>query len=116
MGWNPWLFIVGLLLFYPGVIAATRVEAALGKHDPGVVVVDETVGTLWTLAFLPASALENWRAYVAAFFVFRILDVWKPGLIRDSQALPRGWGVMIDDALAGLLGGVLLALAWRWLM
>ena len=95
--------------------AATRVELALGIHDPGPVVVDETLGTLLTLGFLPAAALRHWQAYVLAFFLFRLLDVWKPGLIGRSQALPRGWGIVVDDVLAGLLGGALLAgVAQAW--
>jgi phosphatidylglycerophosphatase A len=114
-GYNAGPLLMGLLLFYPAVLAATAVEAELGRHDPGVVVVDETVGTLFTLGFLPAAALLSPWAYVAAFFLFRLLDVWKPGFIGQSQALPRGWGIVVDDALAGLVGGVLLSLAWQWL-
>lgn len=110
--WSPWCLLASAALFYPAVLAASRVEAALGVHDPGPVVVDETLGTLLTMAFLPASAFGDWRAYAAAFFLFRLLDVWKPGIIGRSQALPQGWGIVVDDALAGLLGGVILALAW----
>jgi phosphatidylglycerophosphatase A len=114
-GWNPWLLAATLILFWPSVVAATHIEKVLGKHDPGVVVVDETLGTLLTLAFLPAAALLHWQAYVYAFFLFRLLDVWKPGIIGQSQALPRGWGVVVDDVLAGLLGGAILAgLALAW--
>jgi phosphatidylglycerophosphatase A len=114
-GWSPWCLLASLLLFYPAVAAATHVEDALGRHDPGPVVVDETLGTLLTLAFLPAAAFQHWQAYAIAFFLFRLLDVWKPGLIGKSQVLPRGWGICIDDVLAGLLGGALLgAAAWAW--
>jgi phosphatidylglycerophosphatase A len=113
-GYNAGPLLMSLLLFYPAVLAATAVEAEVGRHDPGVVVVDETVGTLLTLAFLPATALLSPWAYMAAFFLFRLLDVWKPGFIGHSQALPRGWGIVMDDALAGLLGGVLLGVAWIW--
>jgi phosphatidylglycerophosphatase A len=113
--WNPWCLIAAALLFYPSVLAATHLELSLGKHDPGAVVVDETLGTLLTLAFVPAAALRHWPAYVAAFFLFRLLDIWKPGLIGQSQALPKGWGIVTDDVLAGLLGGGLLgAAAWAW--
>lgn len=111
--WQPWCLLASVLLFYPAVVSATWVEAQLGRHDPGVVVVDETLGTLLTFAFLPPAAFRHWQAYAAAFFLFRLLDVWKPGLIGRSQALPQGWGIVIDDVLAGLLGGVFLAaLAW----
>lgn len=112
---NPWLWAATALLFYPAVLSATAVERALGKHDPGFVVVDETLGTLLTMAFLPAAALHDWRAYVAAFFLFRLLDVWKPGVIGRSQSLHEGWGIVMDDVLAGLLGGAILGAAWRLL-
>lgn len=111
-GWSPWCLLASLLLFYPAVLAATHVEAALGVHDPGPVVVDETLGTLLTMAFLPSAAYHSWQAYVAAFFLFRFFDVWKPGVIGRSQALPQGWGIVVDDVLAGLLGGVILLFAW----
>jgi phosphatidylglycerophosphatase A len=114
-GWNPWCLIVTLLLFYPAVMAASAVEAQLGRHDPGAVVVDETLGTLLTCAFVPAAAFHSPWLYVIAFFLFRLLDIWKPGLIGQSQALPRGWGIVVDDVLAGLLGGILLGAAWHFI-
>jgi phosphatidylglycerophosphatase A len=107
-GWQCWPVVASLILFLPAVAAATRMEAALGVHDPGPVVVDETLGTLLTLGFLPAAAFGHWQAYVIAFFLFRLLDVWKPGVIGRSQDLPGGWGIVVDDVLAGLLGGALL--------
>ena len=113
--WNPWCVVASLLLFYPAVWAATAVEAQLGRHDPGAVVVDETLGTLLTCAFVPATAFHSPWLYVIAFFLFRLLDIWKPGLIGQSQALPRGWGIVVDDVLAGLLGGVILGLAWHFI-
>lgn len=112
--WSPWCLMASIVLFFPAVAAATQVERALGRHDPGAVVVDETLGTLLTMAFLPASAYHQWTSYAIAFFLFRVLDVWKPGLIWASQGLPEGWGIVVDDALAGLLGGALLGLFW-WL-
>lgn len=111
--WSPWCLLASILLFYPSVLAASHVEAAVGRHDPGLVVVDEAIGTLLTMAFLPAASFQRPAAYIAAFFLFRLLDIWKPGLIGHSQALPRGWGIVVDDVLAGLLGGLLLGgLAW----
>lgn len=114
--WGAWQagpLAASLLLFLPSVAAATRLEKAVGKHDPGVVVVDETLGTLLTMAFLPAAAFGRWQAYAAAFLLFRLLDVWKPGPVDRVQALPRGWGIVMDDVLAGLIGGALLGLVWH---
>jgi len=110
--WSPWCLAASLLLFYPAVWAASRIEVELGIHDPGKVVVDETLGTLLTFAFLPEAAYHHLWVYGAGFFLFRLLDVWKPGLIGQSQALPRGWGIVTDDVLAGLLGGALMLGLW----
>lgn len=110
--WSPWCLLAAVLMFYPAVASASAVERELGRHDPGVVVVDETLGTLLTAAFLPVSAYRSPWAYVIVFFLFRLLDIWKPGLVGRSQALPRGWGIVVDDVLAGLLGGALLGAAW----
>lgn len=112
---NPANFIAALLLFYPGVLAATAIEKATGKHDSGKIVIDETVGTLFTFAFLPLEAFHSPRVYAAGFFLFRLIDVWKPWIIDDAQALPRGWGVMMDDVLGGLLAGLIMALGWAWI-
>lgn len=105
---NPGCLIAALLLFYPGVVAATAIERATGKHDSGKIVIDETVGTLLTFAFLSPAAFHSPRVYAAGFFLFRLIDVWKPWIIDDAQALPRGWGVMMDDVLGGLLAGALM--------
>ena len=112
---NPACFIAALALFYPGVLAATAIEKASGKHDSGLIVVDETVGTLLSFAFLPPAAFHSPLVYAAGFLLFRAIDVLKPGIIDDAQALPRGWGVMMDDVLGGLLAGAILALGEGWL-
>jgi phosphatidylglycerophosphatase A len=46
-------------------------------------------------------------AVLGAFAVFRVLDVWKPGPIGALERLPAGWGVMMDDVLAGAVAGAL---------
>lgn len=110
--WSPWCLVASFALFFPAIWAASRIERELGVHDPGKVVVDETLGTLLTFAFLPGAAFQQPWVYVAGFFLFRLLDVWKPGLIGQSQALPRGWGIVMDDVLAGALGGVIMLGLW----
>jgi len=51
---------------------------------------------------------------VCAFFLFRLFDIWKPFPARDSQSLPGGAGVMVDDLIAGLYA-LLLIMGARWL-
>jgi phosphatidylglycerophosphatase A len=119
LGWDMQLWawpnvVMAALLFFPGVAAADSAERITGEHDSHKIVVDEVVGTLLTLGFLPYKALLLPWALFWGFLLFRILDVAKPYPIHQSQILPHGWGVMVDDALAGLIGGVLLSGLWHW--
>jgi phosphatidylglycerophosphatase A len=89
-------------------------EKATARHDAGLIVVDETVGTLLTFSFLSSAVFQHWPAYVLGFFLFRVIDVWKPWIVNYSQALPRGWGVMMDDVLGGIFAGVLMGLGGQF--
>ncbi len=77
--------------------------------DPKRAVWDEVAGVWLTCLFLPKTL--PWLA--AAFLMFRALDVLKPGPIRSYERLPGGWGIMADDAAAGVIGACLLNLAYR---
>lgn len=91
-------------LFATGVWAASRVEQQLGRTDPGLVVIDEVVGMLITLAWVPVTPLG---AFVG-FLLFRVLDVVKPWPSRQLESLHGGLGIMSDDAMAGVYGNLLL--------
>jgi phosphatidylglycerophosphatase A len=90
-------------LFLLAVPAAYAGEALWGK-DPGPVVIDEIVGYFVTVAFLPFSV----GLAVAGFFIFRVLDILKPPPARQSESLPGGWGVVVDDVVAGIYGNLIL--------
>jgi len=100
------------------VWAAGEAEKDLG-HDAGPIVIDELIGQSIALFFAPHRIL----VYVAAFFLFRLFDIWKPLGAHQAQSLPGGWGVVADDAIAGatsllVLQGLLLAqsrLGWTLL-
>lgn len=77
--------------------------------DPKRAVWDEVAGMWLTCLFLPKTL--PWLA--AAFVVFRALDVLKPWPIRSCERLPGGWGIMADDAAAGVIGACLLNLVYR---
>lgn len=87
-----------------GVAAADRVSRAVGLKDPKIVVVDEFAGYLVTLALLPKTL--PWLA--AGFVVFRVLDVWKPPPCRRLEMVRGGWGITLDDVMAGIYGNILL--------
>lgn len=94
------------LLFFLGVFTATVVEKEWGK-DSNRVVIDEVHGMLMALFLLPFS----WKFVLAAFILFRFFDIAKPLGVRKMENLPGGWGVMLDDLLAGLYSNVLLQVA-----
>ena len=107
---TPALVTAVLVATVLGIWAAGREEAYLGRLDPGCLVVDEVAGMLLSLVGLPLHL--GW--VLAAFFLFRVLDIWKPFPIDHLQRLPGGLGVVADDLLAGLyanLGLQLLRLA-----
>ena len=74
--------------------------------DPGVVVIDEAIGYLVTVAMLPHGF---WTA-VGGFFLCRLLDIVKPPPCRWLENLPGGWGIVLDDVAAGLYGQLILRL------
>jgi phosphatidylglycerophosphatase A len=95
-----------LLFFLLGTRASTIVERQMGP-DPSLVVVDEMVGFWIALFALPRSLI----LLVIGFFLFRLFDIWKPFPIRRTERLREGWGIMADDAMAGIYTNVLLQLA-----
>jgi len=104
---------VGLIvvLFAAGVWAGTTAERYFGGIDPGPIVIDEVVGMLITLAFIPV----GWSGALAAFLLFRIFDVFKPFPAGRLESLHGGFGVMADDAMAAVYANLSLRLA-MWLL
>ena len=105
------LAILAALLLAPAVWAAGQAERIFGREDPQQVVVDEVVGQWLALAAVRPDSPFDW---VAGFLLFRLFDVWKPTPIRRFEALPGGWGVVADDAAAGVCAMMSLAFS-RWL-
>jgi phosphatidylglycerophosphatase A len=100
-----------VVVFAIGIWAAHGTEAALGRKDPGVVVIDEVLGMLITLALLPLSLL----GIALGFLLFRVLDVFKPYPAAQLEHLHGGLGIMADDAVAGLYAHLALR-ACVWLV
>jgi phosphatidylglycerophosphatase A len=89
-----------------GIWSASVTERVVGRKDPGIVVVDEVLGMLVTLAFLDVTL----RAAAVGFFLFRMFDVLKPFPAGRLEHLHGGFGVMMDDAVAGLYAHIVLRL------
>ena len=105
-----WLDLaVAAALFVVGVWSATLVERHLGIEDPGLVVVDEVLGMLVSLLWLPLS----WQVILAAFLVFRAFDIIKPWPAGRFERLGGGLGIMADDAMAGMYANLVVqGLVW----
>lgn len=112
------------LICLAGVAAASVVAvswgswavARFGQRDPKPFVLDEFAGQWMALVLLPA-ALGGWPASALAvagqFVLFRVLDVIKPPPARWLERLPAGWGILLDDLVAGAYANVLGQLLWR---
>ncbi len=99
------LYLVMLaLVLVSGVIASAVQASELREGDPRRVVIDEVGGQLIALTSLP----PTWTAVGLSFLFFLFLDIVKPFPVRKTEKLPRGWGIMADDALAGLMTRLLL--------
>ena len=102
---NPLLYALALSLVVAlGIWSAGVVEEAEKMTDPAPVVVDEVAGFLVTVAFLPPAPLT----YLAAFLLFRVLDVTKPPPARRAEKFRGGLGIMADDLIVGVYGNLIL--------
>ncbi len=90
-----------------GTWSASITERHLARTDPGQIVIDEVLGMLLTLAFIPL----RWPGVLLGFFVFRALDIVKPFPANVAERLHGGLGVMADDAIAGVYGNIIMRVA-----
>lgn len=112
---GQWILLAApVALILLAVWAADRVVKETGQKDPAYIVADEWAGMwvaltplLFTVTVLP-QPWPLWAArLVAPFLLFRLFDIWKPGAVDTAQRLPGGWGVVMDDVLAGLLAALI---------
>lgn len=111
---GPLLLILAFALVTAAASPAIRAHIAGGSDsDPPEVVIDEVAGQ-W-LALIPVS-IGAWHAgappealypgWIAAFLLFRLFDIWKPGPVGRADAKGTPWGVVEDDLWAGLFAGI----------
>ncbi len=101
--------VVAILLM--SVAICDLAARALGAgEDPQPIVLDEIA--VLPIVFLGGPPL-TWRLLLAGFLLFRLFDIWKPGLVRTAEKLPGGWGIVADDVVAaGLAWASLRMLLW----
>ena len=85
------------------VYLSSKAEETLGK-DNGSIVIDEVCGYYVSVLFLP----HNWLIGIYAFALFRVFDIAKPFPVKKVQKIPRGWGIVADDIIAGIYANILI--------
>lgn len=104
-------FALVCIFTFLGIWSSGVSERYWGK-DPSRVVIDEMVGTWIALLAVPA---DHYVGYMfAAFLLFRFFDIVKPLGIKQAEKLPSGYGIMADDILSGIYGGIVI-LMYRFL-
>lgn len=125
-----WILLLGV-----GLSAAVSVwlcgfaEKLLGRKDPGSVVLDEVVAIplcflswiglrLWKTGAMPSFdyffSKSNGLTLLGVVALFRWFDIWKPWPVRQSQVLPGGWGITVDDLLAALYVNLVVLTVGIW--
>ncbi len=132
--WTAILFASdSLLVFFCGIAGGLAIsvwtcgegEKILKQKDPGSIVMDEIAAIplcflTWPFLFKSAPPLgtlfqNHWPGVTLIFVLFRIFDILKPWPVKQSQSLPEGWGVTMDDVLAAFYVNVCFV-AELWLL
>ena len=100
-----WQVLLACLLFIGGVYFSGKLISDKEK-DPSFVVIDEVAGMAVTLLFIPLA----WQNFVVGFILFRFFDILKPLGIKRMEKMRKGWGIMLDDILAGIYSSIVLRL------
>ena len=100
---TPLLAILIIVFTLISVPMINILEEEWGE-DPSKVVIDETVG-LWITMLFVSFSFQN---LILAFILFRFFDIAKPLGIRRLEQIKNGWGVMLDDVLAGIYANIVL--------
>jgi phosphatidylglycerophosphatase A len=108
-GFNPVTTIaITVFITLIGIWSSDVVSKIWGK-DPSRVVIDEVAGMCISLLFIPVTI----KYVIIALVLFRFFDIVKPLFIRKMEMFSGGWGIMLDDVLAGIYANIILqALIW----
>jgi phosphatidylglycerophosphatase A len=113
---GPIIYMISVVILLPiGIMAAQVYESDKGGHDHKEIVIDEVVGFLITMIWMPMT----WQAILIGFILFRLLDITKPLFIGYlDKKIQGGLGVMLDDVAAGVIASLVMQLLFthtNWL-
>jgi phosphatidylglycerophosphatase A len=102
---SPIYEITLIAFFFLSVWISTNAETYYGKKDDQRIVIDEIIGFLITMLWIPRTG----HFIIVGFFLFRFFDILKPFPIRRlERRLKGGFGVVLDDVLAGVYANIIL--------
>ena len=108
----PYLIVVAAG-FCIGVLLCDKTSKALGVHDHSGIVWDEFIGYWITMIAIPA---VTWQWILAGFLLFRFFDIVKPWPVKlADKRITGGFGIMLDDLLAGLYALACIQVSWLFL-
>jgi phosphatidylglycerophosphatase A len=102
----PVISVITIFVFLLGIRTSLIMEKRYG-HDPSEVTIDEVVGMWISLFLLPKKIF----IVFAAFIVFRVFDIVKPFPARKFDSMQGGFGIMMDDVIAGIYANILIRIA-----
>ena len=102
------ILISTVAIFYLGWKSTEAYSENTNSHDASEIVIDEVLGqfiALWPIAIgatiLEVNIIKLWPGWLAAFLLFRLFDIWKPGFIKSIDQSTTALSVMLDDLFAG---------------
>ena len=104
--------LVILLVISLSIFISNEAVKIFNDKDPNQVVIDEVVGFLVTMIFIPFSITN----IVAGFILFRFFDITKPYPLRNLEKLKDGYGIVLDDVAAGLWANAVLQIFVRFIV
>ena len=105
-----WFIVFLLVLILLGIWSSGIASRGFGNHDPSEVVIDEVCGMMISFLAVPIS----FWAVLIGFIGFRFFDIVKPQPIRWLEHFPEGFGIVLDDLLAGIYTNVILQILVRY--
>lgn len=102
---NPFINILIIIALFFATLFIVRYASLFFKEsDPSQIILDEVIGCLISFWALPI----NVKSLLLGIIIFRILDIYKPFGIKKLENLKNGYGIILDDVVAGIVTNLIL--------